>query len=201
MAQIAAWLADPTSVPSLGAFTTGDVKLTLKTAADTGWVLMDDGTIGSGSSAGTTRANAATEDLFLLLWANTADADCAVSGGRGGSGAADFAANKTIALPKALGRALATYGTGSGLTARTLAHVVGSETLVTGELPSHTHGAGSFAVTGLATGVAGATGSSASGSVGDPFAGTVSGTSGSTGSGTADSKMQPTVFLNVMIKL
>lgn len=189
-------------------FTTGDVKLTFKTTADGGWVLMNDGTIGNAASAGTTRANADTVALFTLLWNNTANADCAVSTGRGANAAADYAANKTIALPKALGRALATYGTGAGLTARTLAHVVGSETLITGELPAHAHGAGTY--TWPATDGAGA-GSATRYGVVTPSASTgggatntdvpVSGSSGSTGSGTADSKMQPTVFLNTMIKL
>jgi hypothetical protein len=98
---------------SVGYMTTGDVKLTLKTAADTGWVLMNDGSIGNASSGATTRASADTEDLFTLLWTNTANAQCPVSSGRGASAAADFAANKTITLPRALGRALATYGAGS----------------------------------------------------------------------------------------
>lgn len=205
MAQIAVWLANPTSVPTIGAFTTGDVKLTLKTTADTGWVLMNDGTIGSASSGATTRANADTVTLYTLLWSNTADADCAVSGGRGGSAAADFAANKTLALPKSLGRALAVYGTGSGLTARALAHVVGSETLSTAELPAHAHAAGSYVYTvsdagGAAAGLlAGQVGNTGAGAVNTGLA--VTGTSGSIGSSTADSKMQPSVFLNVMIKL
>lgn len=94
-------------------FSTGDVKLTLKTVADAGWVLMNDGTIGDASSGATTRANADTSALFTLLWSNTANTDCPVSGGRGASASADFAAHKTMQLPRALGRALACYGSGS----------------------------------------------------------------------------------------
>lgn len=94
-------------------FTTGDVKLTLKSAADTGWVLMDDKTIGDASSSATGRANADTSTLYALIWTNCIDTWCAVTGGRGGSAAADFAAHKPIALPKTLGRALAGYGTGT----------------------------------------------------------------------------------------
>src|SRR6185437_1134551 len=125
-------------VPS--AFTTGDVKVTLKTVADTGWVMFDDGTIGDASSGGTTRANADTSALFTLLWNNTTNANCAVSGGRGASAAADFAAHKAIAVPKVLGRALAATGTGSGLTARALAATVGAEThlLTSAEIPAPT---------------------------------------------------------------
>ena len=113
---------------ALSSFSTGDIKATLKTVADAGWVMMDDGTIGNAASSATTRANADTEDLFTLLWTNCADAQCAVSGGRGASAAADFAANKRIALPKILGRAIGAAGAGSGLTSRALAETTGAET-------------------------------------------------------------------------
>ena len=221
-------------------FTTGDVKLTLKTVADSGWVLMDDGTIGNATSGATTRANADTETLFTLLWTNTADAQCAVSSGRGASAAADYAANKTIALPKALGRALAVYGSGSGLTARAMALTTGVEThpLVTGELASHTHtgpshthafttsgesghthSAGSYAITfgtstpgagpGVTDSSAATTSPAVTGTSGASSGHTHTGTSdaggtgasGSSGSGTAHQNMQPTLFLNTMIKL
>lgn len=115
---------------SVPAWTTGDTKLSYKVVADPGWILLDDGTIGSAASAATTRANADTEALYTLLWNNTTDANCAVSTGRGANAAADFAANKTIALPKVKGRELAIYGAGAGLTARTLAQAIGAETIV-----------------------------------------------------------------------
>ena len=69
------------------------------TTAPAGWVRCNGRTIGSASSGATERANADAEDLFLFLWTNFADAQCAVSSGRGASAAADWAANKTIALP------------------------------------------------------------------------------------------------------
>lgn len=93
-------------------FTTGDVKVTFKTA-ETGWVLMNDGTIGSASSGATSRANADTEDLYVLLWDNVGDQYAPVTGGRGASAAADFAANKALKLPKVLGRAIAAAGIGT----------------------------------------------------------------------------------------
>lgn len=173
----------------LGIFTTGDVKMTLKTVADTGWVLMNDTSIGNAASGGTGRANADTVDLFTLLWTNTANAECPVSTGRGASAAADYAANKNITLPLALGRTLGCYGTGASLTARVLGKTVGTEThtLTTTEMPAHTH-------TGVVSVNAGA-GATTTG------AAVVSNTSNSSGSGGAHNNMQPTTFLNVMIKL
>ncbi len=96
-------------------FTTGDVKLTLKTVADTSWILMNDTSIGDASSGATGRANADTLALYTLLWTNIIDAWAPVSTGRGASAAADFAAHKAMALPKALGRALAIAGTGTSV--------------------------------------------------------------------------------------
>lgn len=178
-------------------FTTGDVKLTLKTAADTGWVLMNDGSIGSATSGATTRANADTEPLYTLLWTNVSDTYAPVAGGRGANAAADFAANKAMTLPKALGRALAVYGSGSGLSARVLGQTTGTEThtLTEAEMPSHTH----TPTYNNITGVVGAGGSGLSG--GASAAAAVNLTIGNTGGGGAHNNMQPTVFLNVMVKL
>lgn len=83
-------------------YQTGDIKMAWRTAAPTGYVRLNGRTIGSASSGATERANADCEDLFEFLW--TQDANLAVSGGRGGSSASDWAANKTIALPDWRGR-------------------------------------------------------------------------------------------------
>lgn len=122
-------------------FTTGDGKLTLKTTADSTWVMANDGTIGDALSGATTRANADCEDLFTLLWNNISNTYAAVSGGRGANAAADWAAHKTIALTKQLGRAIVISGTGSGLTARTLGATFGEEShaLTSAENGAHTH--------------------------------------------------------------
>lgn len=180
---------------TLANWSTGDVKLTFKTVADATWVLMDDGTIGNATSGGTTRANADTVALFTLLWNNTANADCAVSTGRGANAAADYAANKTIALPKQLGRTIAGYGSGSGLTARALAKTVGEENhvLTAAELASHTHGQQARGNVGGALTAAGQTGGGGIVSL-DP-------STTAAGSDTAHNTMQPTTFMNVMIKL
>ena len=108
------------------AWTTGDYKLTSKSIADTGWVILNDGTLGSATSGGTMRANADCQALFLLWYAQYPNA--VVSGGRGASAAADWAANKTIEAPKVLGRAWGIAGAGAGLTSRVMGDVVGAET-------------------------------------------------------------------------
>jgi microcystin-dependent protein len=198
---------------STARFTTGDVKLTIKTVADPGWVLMDDGTIGNAASGATTRANADTEALFTLLWNNTTDANCPVSGGRGASAAADFAANKTIALPKALGRALAVYGSGAGLTNRSLAQALGSENAavishthtVTVNDPGHAHNVNLYVNESGGSNLRcapftafdniQATQTTSTATTGISVNLSTEGVSGS------QANMQPTVFLNVMIKL
>jgi hypothetical protein len=118
------------------AFSTGDAKLSIKISADAGWVKCDDGTIGDGSSGASTRANDDCEDLFLLLWINVSDTYAPVTGGRGATAAADWAAHKKIALTKQLGRALIIAGAGSGLTSRSLGQTGGSEDAVN---VTHTH--------------------------------------------------------------
>lgn len=122
---------------SSGGFTTGDAKLTYKDAADPGWILVNDGSIGNLTSGATTRANADTEGLYTLLWNKVTNTWAPVSTGRGASAAADFAAGKTLTIPKALGRALCIGGTGSGLTARALGENLGSENAI---VVTHNHG-------------------------------------------------------------
>lgn len=80
----------------------GDVKMAMRIDdhAVNGhtWKLLNGRTIGDASS-GATWASADAEALFLLLWANAADTYCPVSGGRGASAAADWAAHKTLTIP------------------------------------------------------------------------------------------------------
>lgn len=122
-------------------FSTGDAKITYKAAADAGWILADDGSIGSPTSGATTRANADTLALYTLLWNNTTNANVPVAGGRGASAAADFAANKALSLPKQAGRALSVAGLGYFVSNKTLGQYEGSEThqMTQAEMPVHTH--------------------------------------------------------------
>lgn len=201
------------------AWSTADVKLTYKQTPDTGWVMMNDGTIGDGSSGGTTRANADTQALFFIMWpfALAGVGNMTVSGGIGATAAADFAAHKTITLPRVLGRALVISGAGSGLTSRNLAGFTGEEThaLVASEIPTILSSG-----SGTISGVIGSTGSVVTGNgtsnvaaggnaIGivtaaqsSTFTGTASVTTSSTNTGGAGHNvMQPSAFLNVMIKL
>jgi hypothetical protein len=91
---------DPTTV-----LQTGWIQPIYGTGNVTGFVRANGRTMGNASSGGTERANADTSALFTFLY--NADANLAVSGGRGASAAVDYAANKTIALPDWRGRALA----------------------------------------------------------------------------------------------
>jgi hypothetical protein len=219
---------DATSVITNSAWSTGDIKTTHKVAADTSWILWSDGTIGDASSSATIRANADTAALFALYWNNYSNSLCPVSGGRGASAAADYAAHKTLALPLGAGRALSNSGTGSGLTARTVGTWSGNETITLGtaNLPNVT-----FAVTVTGTITVVSTGANIlQGSVANPFinfdtnnqpgsligtgaaAGAITSTGGATLTGgtsslnggvtqTAFSITQPTTYVNIMIKL
>ncbi|UVO33948.1 hypothetical protein KUL72_20760 [Bradyrhizobium arachidis] len=120
---------DPTTIAA-----TGDLKVAYGTSVLSGWVRANGRTIGSATSGATERANADTSALFAYLWG--ADANLAVSGGRGASAAADFSANKTIALPDLRGRVIA------GRDGNSLAGRIGS-------------GAGSFGVNNDTLGAAG----------------------------------------------
>lgn len=136
-------------------FRTGMLEPYYGTTAPTGWVRANGRTIGSASSGASERANDDCEDLFIHLW--TVDANLTVSGGRGGSAASDWAANKTIALPDLRERAiagLATMGNSDAglvadayVTAGTNTSTLGAKagvddlTLSESQLPAHDHDA------------------------------------------------------------
>lgn len=95
----------PPSVDATTLIQTGMILPMYGVGPLTGFVRANARTIGNASSGATERANADTANLFAFLYQQ--DANLTVSGGRGASAAADYAANKTILLPDWRGRALA----------------------------------------------------------------------------------------------
>lgn len=199
------------------------VVFTIKQTAPAGWLMFADQTIGDGSS-GAAYANADALNVFTDLYALT-DADCPVltSGGAAttrsalGDAAAAWAAHARMTMPKTLGRALAVAGAGSGLTARAAGDAVGEEThtLLVAEAPTglhtlnepsggHSHtpanGSGVFMTSGGTSGL----GNLNAGTNLGQSVGTAKSVTGITltdnAGGGAHNNIQPTAFLNAMIK-
>ena len=165
---------------------------TFSVAPPDAWVHANGNTLGNASSGGTERANADTEELFTLIYDSMADAQAAVSGGRGASAAADFAADKTIVIPDMQG--MIAVGTG-GTAMTTHGDSAGEEThvITIAELATHTHMQNEHSATaaGLGPNLSnGATTVIANDQVTDP-----------TGSDTAHENMPPWVSLSYIIKL
>src|SRR5262249_41681527 len=97
-----------------GAATTGALKATHKTTADSGWIMWVDGTIGDASSGSSVRANADTSALFTLYYNGYTDALCPLLTSAGaattraaqGAAATAFGAHCRMTLPKGPGRAV-----------------------------------------------------------------------------------------------
>lgn len=142
----------------LSGIPSGTMLMFCSTTAPSGWVRCNGRTIGNASSGATERANADTSALYTLLWTAYDNTVCPVSGGRGASAAADYAANKTLGLPDLRGRALfglddmgnsAAGRLGTIITTPTTNGASGgteTHTLTTSQIPSHTHGAGTLAL-------------------------------------------------------
>lgn len=96
---------DSSSTASSQLLQTGDVLWRMSSGARDGFVRMNGLTLGSASSGATERANADSETLYGYLWSNFSDSIAPVSGGRGATAAADWAANKPIVIPSMQGRA------------------------------------------------------------------------------------------------
>jgi microcystin-dependent protein len=132
----------------------------------------------------------------MLMWNNSYCTLQSFSGATSAKTTAiqDWTANKRLILPKILGRALGVAGSGDGLTTRDLGGIDGSEThkLTVDEMPSHTHTFtygrhqydGSKRDTGTVMFWSGATKET-----------------NATGGNQSHSIVQPTAFVNVMIKL
>jgi microcystin-dependent protein len=219
--------AGETSVELL--FRTGDLKARYGTGTHSGWVRANGRTVGSASSGASERANADAEDLFEHLW--NADANLAVSSGRGANAAADWAANKNIALPDYRDRVIVGLGDMGNSDANriadsltnddniTLGATAGSSTvtLTEAQLAAHDHTA-TFTGTPLAAhshtislgnldtggGVAadGSNTSSAS-ATSSVSAGTPAGTItvDNAGGGEAHPNIQPSMFATIYVKL
>lgn len=223
-------LLNPSNVTPLAAVAmTGMVVLTVATSAPTGWLIFDDGTFGSATSGSSNSNSALNQALFTLMFNNVSDSNAPLftSTGSGttragqGTAAAAWAANCRMSLPKTLGRALGVAGAGSGLTSRALAATVGTETdtLAAGNIPSLTSsGSASAAGAGL-TQIAGVTSStitdfpaniSGAGAINIPQNVSATNWTGVTSlpvsatytnaSPTAISIMQPSSFLNALVK-
>lgn len=173
----------------------GTVQAYVGTTAPTNWLILNGDSIGSAASAAD-QASDDYEGLFTLFWNSMADTEAAVSSGRGASAAADWAANKTLTMPDARGRAIIGTGTGTSLTARTHGDTDGEETheLTTAELASHTHTITKERKFGSNQGGSPGWGND----VGD--AGNAEFTTDATGSGTAHNNMQPWLALNWIVK-
>ena len=191
---------------------TGHVISGYDLAAPYGYLLMDDLTIGRGSSAATSNPISAsawlgrsdyTFPLYNLLWNSVSSPStntlCIVSGGAlGASAAADFEAGKTLTLQAALGRVIAASGTGAGLTAAVLGSIIGANS--TTQVPNHVHtfssDSGAFLNFEIGQGNLGL--NPTSNVIGEYVTGT---TANNTGGVASVSIMQPTSFMNFYIKL
>lgn len=214
------WTAGQAGVMAQAAqFTTGDIKATLKATADATWVMWTDGSIGNATSNATVRANADTFNLYSLIWTNTANADCPVqnsagvpTGARGASALADFNASNRLMLPKVQSRAVGAAGQGSGLSNRNLGTAVGAETatLTQGNLPNvnlpvtdphhlHNQAPGTLLSSGgpSPSGVGGALYAFGGQTDSQPTGVTVA----TGGSGAPVPTVEPTTYVNWMIKL
>jgi hypothetical protein len=187
------------SIGALGSLfpTTGDLKLTMAPTASEGWVMLNDNTIGSNLSGADVRGDH-VRNLFNMLW-NYPNISLLSNTGssviKSGNAATDWNSSRRLILPRALGRAIAIAGLGVGLTQRNIGQFIGSEThtLTIDELPQHDHNQPrGIDVTAARTPGSGAW-----------FNPIVVGPEGNMNQGgdQPHNNMQPTFFVNCMIKL
>src|SRR5215831_3673395 len=188
-----------------GQWVTGDVRATFKISPDPGWIMANDGSIGNNSSGATTRNNNDTRALFVLLWTNITSLIVQDSVGntvaRSATADADFDANRRLVIPKMLGRVLAGAGAGAGLANHNIGDTTGAETVsqsqsqmayhLHGGVWSHVNDAGQPQVY-VAIDPTGASRYIVSEYYGTQYP---------AGGGSPMNIMQPTTFVNYMIKL
>lgn len=194
--QLATTAYADAAVAAQGGVPSCTIVFTILTSSPTGWLIFADQTIGDASS-GATYANVAALAVFTALFNNASDANCPILTSSGAAttrvaqtnAATAWANHCRMTMPATLGRALAVAGSGAGLTTRAMAQAVGEEThvLTVPEIPAHHH---SYIGPGSST--PNTTGSSSNTSNID---------TDDTGGGLAHNNMQPTTFLNAMVKL
>lgn len=139
----------------LGLFETGDVKPTFRTTASVGWVKLAGGnlqanTIGNAASGAVLRNNADTLALFTIIWDGCTNTEAPIydSAGsastRGANAAADFAANKRLAIPNGVGKAIVGAGAANSAGLITVQRLLGTQfgadtlSLAANQIPSLT---------------------------------------------------------------
>lgn len=99
----------------------GDIKPSFSGAPETGWIFLDDGTIGDQYSGAISRANPDTWPLYSYLWPSGGmyvfQPGTWTPVGKGASAAADFNAHRHLSLPRVCGRAMAAAGQGRSVDA------------------------------------------------------------------------------------
>jgi hypothetical protein len=136
-------------IQTSGLWSTGDVKFSISTTPASGWLIMDDQTIGDPSS-GAVNQSADYMALFSVLFQSVGDSYAPIYDSAGTARNRAYYSNNwntawtahaRLKLVSVLGRALAVAGSGAGLTGRALGQYGGEEfhTLNTGELASHNH--------------------------------------------------------------
>jgi hypothetical protein len=195
-------------------WSTGDLKPTHKATADVSWIMWVDGTIGDGTSGSSIMSDIATTALFALYYNNCTDTDCPLLTAAGaattraaqGTAAAAYAAHCRMTMPKAAGRALALSGTGAGLTARALGSNIGVEaqnpsvaTMASHNHPSHDALGGLDRMRALAQYDTIATYNNFNWTGGPNSLSIID--YASVGDGQPFPIMQPTTYVNVMVKL